>query len=349
MKHDENSFSHTPIRVTLGYIARELGLSKSTVSLALRGNLRVKEETRQRVKEFADRVGYAADPVLARAASSRWYHREHSLVPLAFVTSDARPVDELTFWEIFQKQASIKGYQAGLYRVPPKTDGRWRERFRQMIEARGYECVIAAWLHPDHAEVLDWSKFYTVSCGGVPIRGVGHFVKSDEFYRLKLLWTKAVERGYRRIGFATLEHEPPIPEDEKREAMGLYFNKKAKEMGLETVPVCMCGVHDYKGISRWVKRYKPDAVLAMHAGVAHHLMEEEGVRIPEDMGFVTMTDTWKGEFSGVNMRVDVLGRFAVDLLDTLYRGQYGAHPEDPVELSVPPLWFEGESLPSRKG
>ncbi|MDN5796779.1 MAG: LacI family transcriptional regulator [Intrasporangium sp.] len=55
-------------RPTLADIARETGLSTAAVSYALRG-LQVPEETQERVREVADRLGYTVNPI-ARALSS---------------------------------------------------------------------------------------------------------------------------------------------------------------------------------------------------------------------------------------------------------------------------------------
>jgi LacI family transcriptional regulator len=57
-------------RVTLRDLAEETGLSQSAVSYALRG-LRLPEETRQRVHEAAERLGYQADPIARALASGR--------------------------------------------------------------------------------------------------------------------------------------------------------------------------------------------------------------------------------------------------------------------------------------
>ncbi|MDA3930110.1 MAG: LacI family DNA-binding transcriptional regulator [Prolixibacteraceae bacterium] len=45
-------------RITIKDIAKELGIHHSTVSRALRGDVRVKEETRKKVKEYAYKQGY---------------------------------------------------------------------------------------------------------------------------------------------------------------------------------------------------------------------------------------------------------------------------------------------------
>jgi LacI family transcriptional regulator len=57
-------------RVTLRDIADETGLSLAAVSYAMRG-LQLPLETRQRVQEVADRLGYQADPIARALASGR--------------------------------------------------------------------------------------------------------------------------------------------------------------------------------------------------------------------------------------------------------------------------------------
>src|SRR5262245_30351346 len=57
-------------RTTLKDIASDTGLSMATVSYALRG-LHGTAETRQKVQEAADRLGYNADPIARVLASGR--------------------------------------------------------------------------------------------------------------------------------------------------------------------------------------------------------------------------------------------------------------------------------------
>ncbi|GGB61699.1 LacI family transcriptional regulator [Roseibium aquae] len=58
-------------RLTLGHIADELGISTATVSLALRDSPLVAEDTRLKVKETADRVGYIYNRSAASLRTSR--------------------------------------------------------------------------------------------------------------------------------------------------------------------------------------------------------------------------------------------------------------------------------------
>lgn len=48
--------------VTIKDIARELGVSPATVSLALNGSSMIGQETTRRVKEAAERMGYVRIP-----------------------------------------------------------------------------------------------------------------------------------------------------------------------------------------------------------------------------------------------------------------------------------------------
>src|SRR5882724_6608619 len=53
-------------RPTLRSIAREVGVSHATVSMALRNHPLISAKTRQRVRRVADRLGYRPDPEVAK-------------------------------------------------------------------------------------------------------------------------------------------------------------------------------------------------------------------------------------------------------------------------------------------
>ncbi|MGE9292010.1 MAG: LacI family DNA-binding transcriptional regulator, partial [Puniceicoccales bacterium] len=58
-------------RVRLKDIAADLGLSVSAVSMALREDASIPAETVKRVKDAAQRLGYAPDPALSALAAYR--------------------------------------------------------------------------------------------------------------------------------------------------------------------------------------------------------------------------------------------------------------------------------------
>jgi DNA-binding LacI/PurR family transcriptional regulator len=73
-------------------IAAVAGVSQTTVSLILSGNtdgVRLSAETRQRVLDAAEKLGYVPDPVATRLASSR----NHMLGVYTFASAFPTDVD----------------------------------------------------------------------------------------------------------------------------------------------------------------------------------------------------------------------------------------------------------------
>ncbi len=88
--------SHGPLNVTIVDVAREAGVSYSTVSRVLNGYEFVKEETRQRVLKAAERLGYVANQQ-ARSLAGGKTRMIELLVPgldNGYVGEVARGVDE---------------------------------------------------------------------------------------------------------------------------------------------------------------------------------------------------------------------------------------------------------------
>ena len=49
-------------KITIQSMARELGLSRNTVSMALKGNELVTPRTRERILRYAEEIGYIESP-----------------------------------------------------------------------------------------------------------------------------------------------------------------------------------------------------------------------------------------------------------------------------------------------
>jgi hypothetical protein len=71
------SDSMPPGAITILHVAAEAGVSKSTVSLVLKGSPLIPEETSQRVREAALKIGYVYN---RRAAELRWLVLTDSLL-----------------------------------------------------------------------------------------------------------------------------------------------------------------------------------------------------------------------------------------------------------------------------
>ena len=59
-------------RVTIQDIARRVGVSKTTVSNALRGLPKVSESLRQKIQNMADEMDYRPNPLASGLSQFRW-------------------------------------------------------------------------------------------------------------------------------------------------------------------------------------------------------------------------------------------------------------------------------------
>lgn len=114
-------------RVTIHDVARELGLSTSTVSAALNGSGKLRQSTRDRVQRTADELGYRP----SRAALAFRLGRTGTIAfALPSVDEGAVPMLDLDFYMTAARAAATKAFEAGyaLTLTPPTVtseDG-WR-------------------------------------------------------------------------------------------------------------------------------------------------------------------------------------------------------------------------------
>ena len=108
--------------VTIVDIARELGISKTTVSSALHGNGRVSEETRVQVSEAAERLGYVSNRAAQRLRGSR----SQSLGLHLFPNSQARNFYMQFVFGVMEHAADMS------LDLTVLTENRWHPRRRSL-------------------------------------------------------------------------------------------------------------------------------------------------------------------------------------------------------------------------
>ncbi|MDQ8207924.1 LacI family DNA-binding transcriptional regulator [Coraliomargarita sp. SDUM461003] len=77
-------------RVSLKQIAEKAGVSRMTVSCALRNSPRVKAETAARIQAIADELGYAPDPRFAEHMARVRETKQKALLPIAWINANAK-------------------------------------------------------------------------------------------------------------------------------------------------------------------------------------------------------------------------------------------------------------------
>jgi len=153
------------------------------------------------------------------------------------------------------------------------------------------------------------------------------------------------KRGHRRIGLAM-----PRFVDAKVESRWLagYLAWQYTHPDLAKIEPLLVDQFDEATILAWMKKEKPDAVLANHGPILTWI-RKNGFRVPDDVSFVHLNWTpEKGELSGTNQQPEEIGAAAVDLLAEQINQNRRGIPDKPKTITLESIWHEGTTCPDRR-
>lgn len=332
---------------TLKDVALAAGLSPSTVSYALRNAGTVSRSTCERVREIAGRLGYRPNALLAALGSRRFRPAGRRIpVPVAVVgvSHGAYSADNAVEPAVTERARSL-GYS--LVRVDLSLEAETRAAGERLYH-RGVAGVILGQLY-GRAELPEfpWERFAVVSRGRQPFPVPFPVVRFEIFGAVQALWERLRARGYRRVGWAPLRHEPEHPDDRARHAAALYCIEHAASrdriplLKVPFFPSRRCN----EAIRAWVREHRPEVVVGFHGGFVK-LLRDAGWRVPEEIGVATLhaDPADSPEVSGIVGASDRVRVQALELLDYLLRRRPPAGGGLPFEWLVPTLWHEGRTL-----
>jgi LacI family transcriptional regulator len=150
-------------RVTLHDLAKQLGVSHTTVALALKNHHRISAKRREQVQKLAKEMGYQPDPFLSGLAA---YRRTKSAAKfqgvIAWINHWSQPESLRGFgefdgyWQGANEAAKRFGYQLEEVQWPEDCSAK---RLERILLARGIQGVLIPSHHRTPAwENFDWSK-----------------------------------------------------------------------------------------------------------------------------------------------------------------------------------------------
>ena len=310
--------------MSLREIADKAGVSRMTVSLALRDNSSIRAESKKRVQEIARELGYRPDPVVSVLMSNlRRATRVRNVGSLAFITNVHDKLcwrDSPTHREYYEgarEKASSLGFQLEEFRL--FHNGMTERRATQIMWSRGIEGgIIFPTLDSSGAFELkaDLSKFacatiaYSLQSPLLQRSCVHHFrLAMDVVHQLRQL-------GYRRPGLA-------LDSDQDRRSghnwRAGYLAAEHLHTGSCVVPPLIADGLNAEVFSRWFRDHKPDALVHLptrNDGVApiFDWLKRLGFRVPDDIGYASLDlppDT--PAVSGMEQYSRLVGAAAVDL------------------------------------
>ncbi|MEY2880567.1 MAG: hypothetical protein RLZZ15_2947 [Verrucomicrobiota bacterium] len=326
--------------ITCGELARRLNLAPSTVSMALRGHPRIAAATRSRVTAAAKAADYRPDPALSALAERRWRGQKADFKIALLAQRGGAPEGTV---ERLVAAAERRAHELGfICETCPTDEFRHAGALDALLYRRGVEgLVIGPCFRPGATLGLAWDRYASVGCGrgGFPPRL--DLVAGDVFEAVRLAWEHCERAGARRIGAALFSLHPEAIDDRLRRAAVL----ERQAAGAAVVPIHTGPPLDRGAFLRWFEAERPDAVIAMHAGVFFWL-HEAGVKMPHDVRFVSLGEPTDLSWGIAHTRIDrtAIAALAVDHLALkLRRGEHGLPAQRQLWL-LEPEWVPGASL-----
>ena len=336
-------------RVSLRDIAKLIGVSHATVSMALRESPRVSAKVRAKVQQIANELGYRPDPMLTALASYRQSKTDPSIhAAIAWINAWPR-AEQLRshkefdhYWKGASEAAAKSGYRLEEFRLDSDLTP---QRLHQILNARGIRGILL----PPHRIELDWGDFpweeYSVARFGRSLASpLTHLVTADHVTNTGIAVEAMRKRGYRRIGYVTT--------DTNMTPRGHLFGAGFQEMigDEERVPVFKIGNLPPPKITaafrQWMKKHKPDAILTAYPEITK-LLSSGGYRAPEDVGLAVLSILDGGADSGIDQHPEEIGRVGFLLLNSLINEGNRGIPEILRQILVEGKWVDGTSLPPR--
>ena len=337
-------------RPTLDTIAEQAGVSKATVSRALRNHPRQSKDTCLRIQKIAHNLGYIRDPHFSALMTERRNSRPSGSLPgialLHCLPIHYFPIPTLEdFLSGAKRKAATHGYRLEEFFL--REPGMNVQRMQAILKARGIRGVIFEHMEPGGFEVeIDVSSFACLAIEYSIQKPKMHRVDPMFYNGVLLAVEKVLEKGYTRLGLPANLDAESIVYFKRRAAMlcGEYRFGNQAEFFVKSFSY---GTHGYeKQVAEWIKENRIEVIMSPRRFMPEEL-KSCGITVPRDVGFVHLDMDSKNErnFAGIQPNWIQIGATAVEQInDQMNRFEFG-EPEYPIVTYVPCNWQDGESLP----
>lgn len=333
---------------TIRDVAVQAGVHFTTVSLALRNDPRITAATAAKVRAAAEKLGYRPNPmVTALMTSVRVGRRKKHRVPLGFCThwedDDGwkKVRTHRLYFEGASQRAEAMGYRVEHFNLARAgyTGQRWSQIF-QTRNIRGL--ILASFQRPMHELPLRWSEFCAVRIDPNPKNPHLDTVCTNQTQIVRVAFRQARARGYERIGLALHQLWDERMGDT---ILSGFLVEQASQGARQRLPAFRTYDWSRDAFAQWYRKARPDALIAMNEPVVLGWLQELGIRVPLDLGFISLDQTdEKGGIAGMLKNHVLLGANAVDMvIAKLQHNELGV-PEFPSVHLVSGKWIDGASI-----
>ena len=335
------------IRPSCKTIAKAAGVSRMTVSMALRDHPRVAPETRKRIKLIAKEQGYTPDPNLTelmRYLRKRDISKEEPVI--AILNGQKRPLKELGKDSLLirlgaKERAEELGFKTEDFWL--QEPGMRLQRVIQILQARGIHGLVVLPVESlNDVFSLPQEDFMGVATCGVAAR-LGFNQVHPHFYQsMHVGISTLVEKGFERIGFCVTETED-VRSNHLYQSYLLWHQQNIP--GAQRVRPLYQEKIEKDDLVAWVERERPDVVLSPNVD-HYHWLKESGLRIPDDISFAALAPSIEeeGEIAQVQVGYRKIGACAIDILKTKLAHERLGPTDNPAVILIRGEWKDGTSV-----
>lgn len=339
--------------VTMATLAVHAGVSKNTISLALRGDSRIPPATRARIEAIAKQLGYQKNPVVAhlmselRKTKTPEYRRTLALFN-GNVDRDAltRHPNIKIWMQGCERRAESQGYIFDkFWLLDPELNG---QRLGRILRSRGINgAIILGSFSDNHLPARFAELWEQIACVVTGVRTheptlsfccVDHHALMLEAMRqVRLL-------GYQRPALVLSQTVDELVEGRFSAGMWIAQQQLPAKQRVPGFDWSTGGDDHPQRFRAWLKRHKPDVLLTLHPG-CRETVAQLGYRVPRDLGLVNLEmNPTMPDWAAMNQRNDLTGEAAVDMLITMLHNNETGIPESPRAMLGSSHWVPGKTV-----
>ena len=342
--------------VSLSDIAEALGVSKMSVSIALRGKYGVSAPLRASVLKCAKKMGYSRDAEVCRTMSEikrRGSGKFCGTIALMLaVESEDVLRNHPTFPEFLNgimRGAKQLGYNVDKFFL--YENGSSAEKFARIFRSRGIKGGVLAGIYdnsylPTKFQPL-WKEFKFVSAGVRTYNPHLDYASSDQFLVTRNAVIELLKLGYSRPALVLDQVINNIVDDR---FTGGFLAGQMRVIQKNRVPPFLHSNDNIKNetdFKKWFLRYRPDSILCLY-NTPKSWLESMGVKIPKDVALVQLERRNNNpEWSGMDQHNDSVGELCVRRLADFLNSPL-SEKSLPTAIFVPPDWCNASTAERKR-
>lgn len=333
--------------VPLRVIAEKCGVSRTTVSRALRNDDRVAQATRAQVQAVARELGHHPDPRLEmlmteikRSQSRRFVGNLGVLWDHPQYWSERKDYDFIASLIRGAKQrAEDLGYS--LDSITISDPGMTASRLDKIIYNRGIAGIlIPPMIYKGQSfPELNWSRICVVSLTRLDQTKRFSSVQAHTSRDVVRLYDRIIERGYRRPGLVV---HRGLESRRNNETISRYFYYCHEVLNIDPLPILE--PQNKSEVQNWLDKHQPDLVIGPADWCYHALKDELRIKMPDELGYIGFVDDPDCGASGIHQRPKEIGAAGIDLLTAHISRREKGIPAFTKNVHIDSTLLEGSSI-----